>query len=175
MIITHHIGTTTVQGPAHDMPRPFDPQAHIPARYSAAGGRCEDFAPEDGREGKAPSRACCSEATGHLQNAKLAPSNADRAQIAALGACPVPAARRSPLEHERDAGQVLDPASEVAWLRKIGINSAADLIEELVEECSREFGRGYEVGRAVGSVDGPRPMTEAEVGELLGIKRGGKA
>ena len=108
MIRSYDIGTTTVQGPAHDMPVPFDPQAH----------------------------------------------NADRAQTAALGADPVPAARRSPLEHERDAGQVLDPASEVAWLRKIGINSAANLIEALVEECSREFARGYEVGRAVGAVEG---------------------
>lgn len=39
------------------------------------------------------------------------------------------------------------------WHRK-GQISAANLIEALVEECSREFGRGYEVGRAVGALEG---------------------
>lgn len=90
----------------------------------------------------------------NLRAAWEASANSDRAQIAALGADPVPADRRSPMEHERDVGPVIDPAPEVAWLRKIGINSAADLIEALVDKCSREFARGYEVGRAVGAVEG---------------------
>ena len=223
MIRVHHIGTTTVQGPADDMPRPFDPATHIPPKERATGGQEAGFPSEGGREARSPSEAGYSEATGHLQNANVPPTNPDRAQIAALGADPTPADRRSPLEHERDAGdtsraeiavpldlihralavmrecgwhlapgsagdgdgileiaaaeieaefaqlaasaapdpdtnadcrQPLDPASEVAWLRKIGINSAADLIEALVAECSREFARGYETGRAVGAVEG---------------------
>ena len=88
---------------------------------------------------------------------------------------PTPYDRRSPLEHERDAGQVLDPAGAADRLRQIGMPLTAKLIEALVEECSREFARGYEVGRAVGAVEGPRPMTDAEVDEMLGVKRESKA
>lgn len=115
----------------------------------------------------------------NLRAAWEASANSDRAQIAAPGADPVPAARRSPLEHERDAGAVLDPAGLVErlrneWLQPGDELAAADLIEALVEECSREFARGYEVGRAVGAVEGPRPMTDAEVDDLLGVKRGGE-
>lgn len=142
------------------MPRPFDARTHVPPRERAAGGDLGYFAGADSQDATSPSAGAYSEADGHLQNAKSDPA---------------PAARRSPLEHERDAGQVLDPASEVAWLRKIGIASAANLIEALVAECSREFARGYEVGRAVGAVEGPRPMTDAEVDDLLGVKREGKA
>lgn len=260
MIRVHHIGTTTVQGPAHDMPRPFDPATHIPPQERAAEAHGAVSAGADSHGATSPSEAAHSEAMGHcricLRDEVQASGycrkcgnwsdpqahNADRAQIAALGADPVPAARRSPLEHERDAGEYLpyrgrlwngvrpigsgiedvaamgaapedrmreiaiaykaaygsaivdlnqaraelaasqshdtdanaacrqpestadliDPASEVAWLRKIGIKSAADLIEALVAECSREFGRGYEVGRAVGALEGPRPMTEGK-------------
>ena len=41
----------------------------------------------------------------NLRAAWEASANSDRAQIAALGADPVPADRRSSMEHERDAGE----------------------------------------------------------------------
>lgn len=110
MIRAHHIGTTTVQGPAHDMPAPFDPAAH----------------------------------------------NADRAQIAALGADPVPAVRRSPLEHERDAGPRESTADMIARLRNPGAWVSPDdlarliaLVDELLLRSARQFALAHEAGRAV--------------------------
>lgn len=70
MIRAYDIGTTTVQGPAHDMPRPFDPQAHIPPQERAAQGRDAVFAGEDSHGATSPPRTAHSEAEGHLQNAK---------------------------------------------------------------------------------------------------------
>lgn len=70
MIRAYDIGTSTIQGPAHDMPRPFDPQAHIPPQERAADGQEARFPPEGGRAARSPSKGGCSEAQGYLQNAK---------------------------------------------------------------------------------------------------------
>lgn len=156
MIRVHHIGTTTVQGPAYDMPQPFDPATHIPPQQRAADGQEAGFPPEGGRAARSPSAAGYIEATGHLQNAKYAATNPDRAQIAALAASAAP----DP-DTNADCCQPIDPAAMVERLRDTGkwlasedVAAAADLIEALVAECSREFARGYETGRAVGAVEG---------------------
>ena len=156
MIRAHHIGTTTVQGPAHDMPCPFDPQAHIPPQERAAQGRDAVSANADSRGATLPSEAAHSEATGHLQNANVAQANADRAQIAALGEDPVPAARRSPLEHERDAGPRESTADMIARLRNPGAWVSPDdlarliaLVDELLLRSARQFALAHEAGRAV--------------------------
>lgn len=70
MIRVHHIGTTTVQGPAHDMPTPFDPQAHIPPQERAAQRHDAVSGGKGGQCATSPSEAAHSEATWHLQNAK---------------------------------------------------------------------------------------------------------
>lgn len=41
-----------------------------------------------------------------------------------------------------------------AWLAPEDIAAAADLIEALGVEVSRAFAEGYEIGRAVGAVEG---------------------
>lgn len=99
-----------------------------------------------------------------------------RTRIVSAVTDPTPADRRSPMEHERDAlvasaapdpdanaacRQPLDPAGMIErlrdngkWLAPEDVAAAADMIEALVAECSREFARGYETGRAVGAVEG---------------------
>ena len=70
MIRVHHIGTTTVQGPADDMPLPFDPQAHIPPQERAAQAHGAVSAGACRQDATLPSKATHNEAKGHLQNAK---------------------------------------------------------------------------------------------------------
>lgn len=70
MIRSYDIGTSTIQGPAHDMPRPFDPQAHIPPQERAAEAHDAVSAGADSQDATLPSKAAHNEAKGHLQNAK---------------------------------------------------------------------------------------------------------
>lgn len=87
---------------------------------------------------------------------------------------PTPYDRRSPMEHERDAGPRESTADMIARLRNPGAWVSPDdlarliaLVDELLMRSARQFARAHEAAQ--------RPMTEAEVDELLGIKREGGA
>ncbi len=185
MIRSYDIGTTTVQGPAHDMPRPFDPATHIQPQERAAEAHDAVSAGADSQDATSPSRACCGEAqaiaTWALDQyedvirsdyegtrdfrAMMEEISEKRADLANIASDPVPAARRSPLEHERDAGPVILAVMRAAYLA--GFNDSG-------EGWNGEWPFGDRGLHPEGDDFWCKERDKA-IDDLLGIKREGKA
>lgn len=120
MIRTVTIGTTTIQGPADDMPVPFDPNNHAP------NARCDICGKPLCLADPAFDLRCCDSCNGERFAASHAPDPVVKPDW------------RQPTGHIALLARLRDTR---AWLAPEDIAAAADLIEAQAAEIHRLRGR----------------------------------